>query len=221
MEDTIMTEIKKRKAPELKSRFPMSFLSGFIAMVAVMLLLPLMQHISTPDVPSSDGWDTDSIPPPKDFVVPPPPPPVKDDKEITLDEEKPKPLHLTHLDVFFNPDVKAHTSTDWTVPSGFGPSNTEVIHWIGDLTNPPHPVSRRQPVYPADLRRSGIEGTVVVMFVVRSDGTVSNIEIEKATHREFGESVKRSVRKWYFEPGEKDGRAVHTRVRQAIPFRIN
>lgn len=191
-------------------------------MAAVMLALPFTQHISLPRIPDVDTFSgPDIIKPPKDLWVPPPPPPVTKDKDIELVDEQPKPLQLTHLDIFFNPDISSYASTDWTVPSGFGQAITEVIHSIGDLTDPPRPIRRPQPLYPPALKRSGIEGTVQVMFVVRSNGTVSNIEIERATQPEFAESVVKSVRKWRFEPGRKDGQAVHTRVRQAIPFRIS
>lgn len=217
-----MTDKHRPRAPELKPRIPMSFLTGFIFMVAVMLALPITQHMSPPEVfPGWYDFDGGTIRPPDEFVVPPPPPPVDKEKDIELEEDKPEPLRLTHLDVFYNPDITSFASTDWRVYSGFMPSEEEMVHWIGDLTNPPHPLRRAQPVYPAQLKRAGIEGTVVVMFIVRSDGTVSHIEIKEASHREFGESVMRSVRKWFFEPGEKDGRAVHTRVRQVVPFRIN
>ncbi len=217
-----MMDSTKPRVPELGSRIPGSFATGFAAMVAVMLALPLTQRMTMPHGPTVDPYaGLQVIKPPKELWVPPPPPPVQKDEDIELVDETPKPLQLTHLDVFFNPDISAYASTDWRVPSGIDASLSEVIHAIGDLTDPPRPIRRPQPLYPPELRRAGIEGSVIVMFVVRSDGSVSNIEIQRASHPAFAESVIKTMRKWRFAPGEKDGKAVHTRVRQAIPFRIN
>jgi len=221
MEDTIMTDSNNRKTPELKSRIPLSFLTGFVFMVAVMLALPFTQRMTTPKKPPVIEIDGTQFNPPDEFFNPPPPPPEPKDDDIQMVDQEPEKLDLNKIDIFFRPDVGDLAKSDWTIPGGFAEALTETIHAIGDLTNPPHPVRRMQPLYPAQLRSSGIQGDVLVMFVVRSDGTVTNIEILRSTHREFSDSVKRSVRKWIFQPGEKDGQAVHTRVRQAIPFRIH
>jgi protein TonB len=68
------------------------------------------------------------------------------------------------------------------------------------------------------LRRAGISGTVTLVFVVRSDGTTSNISVERSDNPAFEEPAIRAVRRWRFEPGEKDGKAVSVKVRQPIPF---
>ncbi len=221
MEDTIMTYSTNRKTPELKSRIPLSFLTGFVFMVAAMLALPFTQRMVTPEKPNIDVTGCPQFKPPDEFFNPPPPPPKPKDDDIQFVDQEPEKLDLNKIDIFFRPDLGALANSDWTIPGGFGEALTETIHTIGELTNPPHPVRRMQPIYPAQLRSIGIEGDVLVMFVVRADGTVSNIEILRSTHREFADSVKRSVRKWLFQPGEKDGQAVHTRVRQAFPFRIH
>jgi TonB family protein len=59
------------------------------------------------------------------------------------------------------------------------------------------------------------------MFVVRSDGTTSNITVERSDNPNFSEAAIRAVRRWEFQPGEKDGQAVNARVRIDIPFRTN
>lgn len=216
-----MTDSRNRKTPELKSRIPLSFMTGMVFMVAVMLALPFTQRMVTPTKPGIVISDPTLFKPPDDFFNPPPPPPKPKDDNIQLVDQEPEKLDLPPNDIFFRPDLGDLVKSDWTIPGGFAEALTETIHAIGDLTNPPHPVRRMQPIYPAQLRSNGIQGDVLVMFVVRSDGTVTNIEILRSTHREFSDSVKRSVKKWFFQPGEKDGQAVHTRVRQAIPFRIH
>lgn len=89
-----------------------------------------------------------------------------------------------------------------------------------ELTKAPKPISQRAPLYPQDLRRAGIEGVVLLMFVVRPDGTVDNIRVIKSDHQGFNQEAVAAVSKWKFKPGEKNGRPVNARVRVPIPFRI-
>ena len=68
------------------------------------------------------------------------------------------------------------------------------------------------------MRVARISGEVTVEFIVRSDGLVERPVAIRSTHQEFEEPALREVRRWRFEPGEREGRAVNSRVRIVIPF---
>jgi len=93
------------------------------------------------------------------------------------------------------------------------------VYELTNLTSPPRPILRNPPSYPSHLRKSGTSGDVVLSFVVNKEGRVQNIQVESATPG-FAEAARDAVRTWVFEPGEKDGVPVNTRVRIPIPFRI-
>lgn len=89
-----------------------------------------------------------------------------------------------------------------------------------ELTRPPKPISRPAPRFPQELRKQGIQGKVLLVFIVRKDGTTANIEVSSSDHPGFNAPAIDAVRRWKFEPGEKNGKLVNVRVRVPVPFRI-
>ncbi len=49
------------------------------------------------------------------------------------------------------------------------------------------PIDMAAPNYPVLLLRQGIEGFVIIYFVVNGKGSVENAEVKLSTHKEFGE----------------------------------
>ncbi|MBK8857635.1 MAG: energy transducer TonB [Opitutaceae bacterium] len=93
---------------------------------------------------------------------------------------------------------------------------------INTLDQKPTPRVQIQPQYPFEMRRAGIEGEVVVEFIVDTNGDVRNPFIVRSTQREFEAAAIQAVSKWKFRPGKKGGRVVNTgRVQQLITFKIN
>ncbi|MBN3519579.1 energy transducer TonB [Algoriphagus lutimaris] len=75
--------------------------------------------------------------------------------------------------------------------------------------------------YPDQARRMGVEGTVIVKFVVNKDGSVSNVEILRGIGAGADEEALRVVQNspdW--KPGNQRGRAVNTRMRLPIRFML-
>jgi protein TonB len=93
---------------------------------------------------------------------------------------------------------------------------------INTLDQKPTPRVQIQPQYPFEMRRAGIEGEVVIEFIVDTNGDVRNPFIVRSTQREFETAAIQAVSKWKFRPGKKGGRVVNTgRVQQLITFSIN
>jgi TonB family protein len=75
--------------------------------------------------------------------------------------------------------------------------------------------------YPLEARQRGVEGTVIVVFEIYTDGSIHNVEILRGIGGGADEEAVRVVSnapKW--EPGRQRGRAVKTRMRLPIRFRI-
>ena len=76
--------------------------------------------------------------------------------------------------------------------------------------------------YPTTARRKGIEGTVIVAFVVNTDGTVSDFELLKGIGGGCDEEAIRIVKnspKW--TPGMQDGKAVRTLMMLPVNFTLD
>lgn len=91
---------------------------------------------------------------------------------------------------------------------------------LKNLDQAPTPRFQSKPVYPFEMRRAGIEGQVLVGFIVDSRGTVREAYPIRSTHREFESAAVQAVSKWRFRPGKKGGRAVNTRMQVPIVFSI-
>jgi protein TonB len=91
---------------------------------------------------------------------------------------------------------------------------------LADLDKPLEPRVRPLPVYPFDMRRSGISGEVLVEFIVDTQGNVRDPRIIRSSHPGFEQAALDAVLKWKFRPGMKGGAPVNTRTRQLFPFKL-
>jgi TonB family protein len=79
-----------------------------------------------------------------------------------------------------------------------------------------------QPAYPSQLRLSGIDGDVLVRFVVDSAGRVepASITIIQATHALFATAVRQWLLRTRYAPAELLGRPVRQLVEQRVAFML-
>ncbi|WP_425639943.1 energy transducer TonB [Algoriphagus yeomjeoni] len=76
--------------------------------------------------------------------------------------------------------------------------------------------------YPAQAKRIGIEGMVIVRFVVNTDGSIQDIELVRTIGGGCDEIAKEVIENspnW--TPGRIGGRAVRSRMTMPIRFRLN
>jgi periplasmic protein TonB len=78
------------------------------------------------------------------------------------------------------------------------------------------------PAYPPQLLSEGIEGSVLVRYVVDADGTpdVSSFRVISMTRREFADAVREALPHMRFTPARIDERPVRQLVEQPFSFRI-
>jgi protein TonB len=78
------------------------------------------------------------------------------------------------------------------------------------------------PEYPAALRVAGIDGRVVLEFVVDTLGSVepASIRVLESTRRDFEASAAEAVRRCRFEPARIGNGPVRQLVRQGVTFRL-
>jgi len=92
---------------------------------------------------------------------------------------------------------------------------------LSELDQPPVPRLRVQPIFPFELRRAGINGEVLVEFIVDTNGDVKNASAVRSTNPAFETPAIAAVMKWKFRPGRKDGRPVDIRIQQPLKFEIS
>lgn len=86
----------------------------------------------------------------------------------------------------------------------------------------PRLIKEAKPGYTADAKRARIQGVVAMEAVVEADGTVGKVRVVRSLDRQFGldEEAVKTVKKWRFTPGKKDGVAVPVLVEVEMTFTL-
>ena len=78
---------------------------------------------------------------------------------------------------------------------------------------------RRLPRYPDFLAEEGVEGQVIAVFYVDTEGKADEVRIESSPHPLLSKAVTDALKEWRFDPARSaDGRPV--RIRMRLPFRF-
>jgi protein TonB len=76
--------------------------------------------------------------------------------------------------------------------------------------------------YPKEASKDGIQGRVVVQFVVEKDGSISEVEVIKKVNEHLDAEAVRVVNampKW--KPGKQKGETVRVKYTLPISFRLS
>ena len=109
----------------------------------------------------------------------------------------------------------------WRWGDGIGPTGHVGAIGVLGLDRPARATLQSPPIYPANLRREGVEGHAEVAFVVDEEGSVMTASVLNTTHREFAIEAERAVRKWRFKPGQQNGKPVRFKMTVPIVFSIS
>lgn len=75
-------------------------------------------------------------------------------------------------------------------------------------------------VYPEDAYAEGIEGVVVVLFVVQPDGALTDLEVRRSPDDRLSGAALDAVRRMTFTPGRQRDRPVAVRFAVPVTFRL-
>lgn len=194
--------------------------------LCVFLVLPVIQALA-------DGQDdvvqlTEFDP---GYVPPPPPPPEPEPEPEEQEEEEPPPPDFE--DAPPPPDLDAMSQA---LSGGFGASGYGSIDLgarldalaagdggaalfsLDDLDTPPRVTHQPLPVL-NDKQRKRTPGQVVVIFIVNERGRVESATVQSSSDPIFEKPALDAVKKWKFEPGQRGGESVSTRMRQPITLK--
>lgn len=77
--------------------------------------------------------------------------------------------------------------------------------------------------YPRQAKKDGIEGTVVISFLIDMDGMASDFKVARSLRADLDQEALRVVRdklvEW--EPGKQKGMPVKTQFNMPVRFRLN
>ncbi len=81
-----------------------------------------------------------------------------------------------------------------------------------EVTKMPLPRGDCSGHYTDEAREAGLEGTVILSFVVDEHGRVRDIKVLQSLGSGLTEAAKRAIQSCAFSPGERDGKPVPTRI---------
>jgi protein TonB len=84
---------------------------------------------------------------------------------------------------------------------------------------PPVPVYRPDPAYPAWARENGISGTVVLRALVDREGTVRRVSVVRGVTG-LTEAAQEALLRWTFRPARANGQPVMVWVEIPVSFRL-
>ena len=107
-----------------------------------------------------------------------------------------------------------------SAPSGAAPDTTETFD-VAEV----QPVliggaAAIQPEYPPLARQAGIQGRVIVQFIVDTDGTVTDARAVRSPHEMLSQAALAAVRDLRFEPGRQRGEPVRVRFALPVSFQL-
>ena len=153
-------------------------------------------------------------PPPQETQVDVPPPPQEDIIEEEDTEEEPPPVvdvpPPVNIGPVEQPKVEREIIEFPDVEAAFPGGAAAMQKWINDNIQ-----------YPQTSIEMGEQGRVYLKFVVETDGTITNVEIERGVSKDLDREAKRVVRKMpKWVAGEASGKKVATRCRLPIIFQL-
>ncbi|MGH9863386.1 MAG: energy transducer TonB, partial [Candidatus Acidiferrales bacterium] len=84
----------------------------------------------------------------------------------------------------------------------------------------PVALKKVDPRYPAEARRSRVEGSVFLYGIIREDGEVESVHVVRSLNSLLDQSAVEAFLRWRFQPGQKNGSAIRLEVVVEIPFRL-
>ena len=118
-------------------------------------------------------------------------------------------------------DTPAPVAVEFNSELGTATGMSEV-YLEGEVEVRPERISGPFPRYPEMLRQAGIEGRVLLEFVIEQDGTVdsSSLHVLESTNRAFEGPARAVIEGSLYRPGEVDGEPVSVLVSQQIGFTL-
>ena len=89
-----------------------------------------------------------------------------------------------------------------------------------EYDSPPKLVRRITPKYTKAAREAKIQGSVTVRLVVGTDGSAHEIKVTEGLDPGLDANAVAAIRRWRFEPAQKDGKPIAAHATLVVPFAL-
>lgn len=212
-----------RSSRRLTDAYPIRF-SG--CLVASLLVVGLVFHLPLHEQTKRVGWQFATDPHPFQFelmdIRPAEAPTAATAPVTTFGEPSQPPPPLPEPEERFDASL---SEVPVPVPAP-EPTKLEAQHAVLEFSEQqPHIVGGLSAYYlniryPQAAIDAGVEGRLILSFVVEPDGSASQIEVLKPLHPLCDSSAVQALRHTRFMPGQQNGHSVRVRMRLPVQFKI-
>jgi protein TonB len=161
-------------------------------------------------------------PPPPPEVVPPdltPPPPLPEPAPIPESppavDQKPAPRPMV------KPNHPGAPAARTVRPALAAPGAAAAAGPHGGVSSPVRPRFNPKPEYPAEARRLGQQGRVILEVEVGADGRAANVSVKRSSgFPALDSAAVQGVRRWTFDPARVAGLPVVSRADVPVNFSL-
>lgn len=218
--------LRKEESADMRKRYPIYVQVGMI--IALLLLIGAFRiHLESDSdfqavTQEQEVVEMEEIQQTEQEVKPPPPPKPPVPVEVPNDQV------LEDQDVDFDATLDFEESLEPTPPPP--PEDEEEEEQEPEIfmvvEEQPEMIGGQEALYeeveyPEFARKSGIEGTVYLQFVVDENGNVTQPTVLRSPHKLLSEEALRVIQQMKFTPGKQRGKAVKVRMSQPIRFKLN
>jgi protein TonB len=83
-------------------------------------------------------------------------------------------------------------------------------------------LNNKAPLYPQLSRKKKEQGTVLLLILVKADGTVSEIKLKTSSgFTRLDQAARQAVKRWQFQPALKEGQPIDFWYELPLKFSLN
>jgi periplasmic protein TonB len=106
------------------------------------------------------------------------------------------------------------------VGPGYGGGIGGGVYRVGGGVSAPRALFAPDPEYSEEARKAKYQGTVVLWVVIGADGKPREMRVQRSLGMGLDQKAIEAVRRWKFEPAQKDGVPVAVQVHIEVNFRL-
>jgi len=216
--------VRKEGSADLRSQYPLYVQVGLVLSLTL-LIVAFRADMSTQSsfqvqMEEQETVDMKQIQQTQQEKEPPPPP------------KPPVPVEVPNDEVIEQDDVDFDASLDMDQeldvgegPPDDGEEEEEEQEVFMVVENQPELIGGMKALqesvdYPEFAKKAGIEGRVIVQFVVDEQGNVTNPKVTRGVHKLLNEEAIKAVKDQKFKPGKQRGQAVKVQMSLPVTFRL-
>ncbi len=216
--------LRKKEGADLRSQYPLYVEIGLVLSLALLIVAFRVNMSSGSSfkvqMEEQETVDMKQIQQTKQEKEPPPPP------------KPPVPQQVPNNEVIDQQDVDFDASLDMDekLDTSQGPPQDEEeeeeeqeIFMV--VENQPELIGGMKALqksvdYPEFAKKAGIEGRVIVQFVVNEQGSVQDPKVTRGVHKLLNKEAIKAVKDQKFKPGKQRGKAVKVQMSLPVTFRL-